>query len=103
MTKDEFDKCLVAAERGDAGAQYLLGKHYEQAHRLGFDSPRIEGNDSDVHWYHQAAGQGHQEAQYTLGMYYLRGIGVEKNAKLANDWFAKAAEQGHEKAIRRLS
>ena len=39
--------------------------------------------------------KGDAEAQYQLGMIYLRGDGVEINHKSAAEWFKLAAEQGH--------
>lgn len=39
--------------------------------------------------------KGDAEAQYQLGMIYLRGEGVEINQKSAAEWFKLAAEQGH--------
>jgi len=42
--------------------------------------------------------KGDPEAQYQLGMIYLRGDGVEVNGKLAVEWFRRSAEQGHKAA-----
>lgn len=42
--------------------------------------------------------EGNSEAQYLLGMLYLRGQGVERNYSVASNWFGKSAEQGHPKA-----
>ncbi len=39
--------------------------------------------------------KGDPEAQYQLGMIYLRGDGVEVNWSAAVEWFKSAAEQGH--------
>lgn len=39
--------------------------------------------------------KGDAEAQYQLGMIYLRGEGVEINQKSAAEWFKLSAEQGH--------
>jgi TPR repeat protein len=42
----------------------------------------------------QAANEGHAEAQYNLGMLYLKGLGVASNAQEAFRWLRVAAEQG---------
>jgi len=101
MTEHE-DKLIKHATTGDKKAQYALAKHYEIGFRLGFDFSSIDGIVPDVYWYFKAAEQGYDEAQYTLGWYYLRGIGVEKDSKQSIYWFRKAAEQGHTRARRRI-
>ena len=45
---------------------------------------------------------GDAEAQYKLGMSYLRGDGVEKDLVEAARWFQRAAEGGYEPARRYL-
>jgi hypothetical protein len=42
----------------------------------------------------RAAEQGQAEAQYDLGVLYLKGLGVAKNAEEAFRWFRLAADQG---------
>ena len=42
--------------------------------------------------------KGDPEAQYQLGMIYLRGDGVDVDAKSAVEWFKRSAEQGHKAA-----
>ena len=37
-------------------------------------------------------------AQNLIGYLYDKGLGVEKNAEIANQWYLKAAEQGFAKA-----
>ncbi len=44
------------------------------------------------------AEQGNAEAQYSLGVCYRCGDGVEKNLEEAIKWYKKAAEQGYAKA-----
>ena len=44
------------------------------------------------------AEQGNAEAQYSLGVCYRCGDGVEKNLEEAIKWYRKAAEQGYAKA-----
>lgn len=42
----------------------------------------------------KAANGGHPEAQYNYGIFYQQGIEVQKDDRLANEWFLKSAEQG---------
>lgn len=43
----------------------------------------------------QFSDRGHPEAQYTLGVIYENGHGVEQDPKSAFDWYYMAAEQNH--------
>lgn len=45
--------------------------------------------------YREAAELGDAEAQYQLGVHYLRGLGVAPDPEKAFDWFLAAALQGH--------
>jgi hypothetical protein len=45
-----------------------------------------------------SAQSGDPEAQYQLGVLYLKGSGVERNPALAYQWIGKAAEQGYAEA-----
>ncbi len=38
------------------------------------------------------------DAQYSLGMCYEEGLGVDVDLEEARDWYARAAEQGHKAA-----
>ena len=42
-------------------------------------------------------------AQYELGLRYLKGNGVEKNAETGRSWLEKAARNGDEKAVQKLA
>lgn len=53
-------------------------------------------------WYLRAAEHGHVEAQFTIGFWYARGIGVSEDDKKAHFWIQKAAANGHEDATRFL-
>ncbi|MEG0342305.1 MAG: tetratricopeptide repeat protein [Acinetobacter sp.] len=45
-----------------------------------------------------AAKNGDSKAQFDLGVFYFRGIGVEQDYLQALEWFNKAADQGHGRA-----
>ena len=48
-----------------------------------------------VEWYRKAAEAGHKDAQYELGMCYLRGEGVPKDDYTAYCWFKESGHNGH--------
>ena len=50
----------------------------------------------------KAAEQGDAEAQYSLGVCYYYGYGVEQDDAEPADWFRKAAEQGYAEAQNNL-
>ena len=76
------------AERGDAEAQALLGKMYEEG--VGVKQDNVKA----VKWYRQAAEQGNAKAQSMLGAAYLFGEGVQVNKSLAKEWLGKACDNG---------
>ena len=87
------EKLRQDAERGDADAQFYLGKMYELGYAYetaGVPKDAVEA----IKWYRKAAEQGHQSAQVNLGLLYT-GAGVPKDAVEAVKWFRKAAEQGN--------
>jgi hypothetical protein len=55
-----------------------------------------------VKWYKKAAAQGELAAQFSLGICYLIGRGVDKNPAEAVKWWHKAADQGEVAAQRQL-
>lgn len=51
----------------------------------------------------ERAEHGDSEAQYQLGQLYYSGENVEKNYRVAFEWFSKAAESGHAAAQRMVA
>lgn len=51
-----------------------------------------------VRWYRVAAGKNDPDSQYALGMMYLEGKGVEKNAEEGVTWLKVSADNGNEDA-----
>jgi len=101
-----------ASLRGEAAADYCIGQLYDKGEG-------VEGSIPDaVAWYTQAAGGGHVEAQYRLGLIYRHGAGggldsagssiaqmmfpngtnVARDPLVAFRWLAKAAEAGNGEA-----
>ncbi|MEI6654353.1 MAG: tetratricopeptide repeat protein [Verrucomicrobiota bacterium] len=83
---------IVAAERGEAEAQFQLARA----------CLRGEGVPKDVnkayHLMKAAADQGHADAMGGLGYFYSVGVVVAKDEKLAAEWFRKGATKGSAKA-----
>jgi uncharacterized protein len=80
------------AERGDAFAQYRLGKYY--AKQKGQHAPESIG------WYKKAstglrrlAEVGNGQAMYVLGVMYAYGRGVTRNTDEARHWLSQAVRQ----------
>jgi TPR repeat protein len=91
LAKDEVESLKwyrMAAEQGDAMAQYNLGWRY--ADGRGAPADKAEA----VKWYRQAAEQGHADAQAHLGYCYYMGAGVEKDWAEAYKWEDLARAQG---------
>lgn len=80
----ELIDCIQQADRGEATALKLVGIAFsaEQQHTIA------------VPWLEAAAKKGEVDAMDLLYWHYLNGEGVPKDASLALQWLAKAAEQG---------
>ena len=87
----------LAAERGDAFAQFHLSLKYEYGDRVPQDMAEA------VRWYRLAAEQGYAAAQNNLGRAYGVGRGVVKDDAEAARWYRLAAEQGHSSAQSELA
>jgi hypothetical protein len=79
-----FSKLLKQAESGDVASQYQVA--------VNFDTGALIPRDFDkaLKWYQRAAQNNHNESRFLLGYFYCRGLGVAKDAKLANDWLQKS-------------
>lgn len=76
------------AERGDARAQWELGKAFSNG-ELGLEKDQ----QAAFKWIHKAAEQNEAEAQDGLGFCYKYGLGVAQDTAEAVKWFRKGAEQ----------
>lgn len=79
----------LAAEQGDAEAQYKLVDSYNSGEGV------VQDKGESVKWLRKAAEQGYVEAQYKLADCYYDGEGVVQDREEAVKWYRKAAEQGH--------
>lgn len=78
-----------AAEAGNAEAQFNLALNYSQGIN---GAPKNEAES--FRWASLAANQGYAQAERFLGACYEYGFGVNGDAQLARQWYAKAAAQG---------
>ena len=86
----------LAANQGEANAQYNLGVFYR-------DGQGVDQNyERAVEYYEAAASQRHADAQFNLGLRYYNGQGVEQSNEEARKLWLKAAEQGVDDAIKAL-
>lgn len=89
---------LFAAHKGDARAQYLMGRHmYEEV--FAASAGQTE------HWYRAAAEQGDPELQFRLADWY-RGRGAHFKPEVAVKtfyWEQQAARQGYPEAMQWLA
>ena len=86
-----------AASQGHANAQFNLAGFYATG--------LIDGTrnyTSAAEWFQRAADQGYQSAQYQLATMYQHGLGVERSAELARQWYERAAGLGNMKAMMEL-
>ncbi len=112
----QIEKFLVAAEQGNAEAQYNLSKAYRDAiyytrkeKVFVGEFTALGGKVADkhrrvaLHWLRKAAEQGYAKAQYKLGLAYAcaksfcegSSLDASENKDAARHWFHKAAEQGY--------
>lgn len=91
-----IDLLKKSATTGNYKAQYMLALIYFR----GDETAGVEKNYTNAfYWLKKiAVEQNDSEAQYLLGVMYLRGMGVEKNYANAVNWFTKSAKQGNDKA-----
>ena len=93
-SKKAIDLYEMAAERGEATAQYNLGVYYYKgSHGL------TQSFKKAIEYYTLSAEQGHPDAQYNLGAKYVKGEGIDQSYSKARELWTKAAAQGNKDAI----
>ena len=81
-------RAKAAAKRGDAAAEYFLGRAYFQGKDVAQDYTMA------AELFRKAAEQGNAQAQNDLGAMFENGLGVERDLTEAAKWFTRSAEQG---------
>ena len=91
-TAPDFKEALkwfhLAADQGDAQAEYSIGDLYDQGQGVPHDDKEA------LKWYRMAAEKGFAPAQHNLGAMYHDGQGVAKDYQEAIKWYRRAADQG---------
>ena len=87
LTERQFVK-LALDFFSESKEQIRLGKaaYYQGHYKIAFSLLVNANVDNDA------------DAQYMIGQMYARGKGVDKDRKLADQWYWKAAQQGHASA-----
>lgn len=80
----------MAAYTGNAMAESDVGVCYEYGY-LKYPKDLAES----LAWYRKSASKGYSNAQYSIGVRYYLGNGIEQNIDEALKWFKLAAEKGH--------
>src|SRR5947208_1871165 len=83
-----FDQVRVAAERGEAAAQFYLGICYQTGQGV------AQNYSEAVAWFRRASDQRDPSAQCYLGFCYQTGTGVPQDFVEAVRWFRAAARAG---------
>jgi len=106
---EEYDSLLRKHEdeTEDKNDYPLLDEHDDDPDKAGDRVRRMLRQDPReaqrvVQFYTDMANDGNMAAQYELAKFYLEGIGVTQNEAKAKEWLQKAAEQGHQEAIKLL-
>lgn len=89
QTREDFQRYLKGAGKGDMIYQYNTGVCYATGHGVAKDS--IQAFD----WYAKSAAQGYKYAQFHLGLCYYDGVGVTADYDKAVEWFRLSADQGY--------
>jgi TPR repeat protein len=118
----------AAATKGDATAEYNLGRAYQvgfgvtqdfaQAalwYQRAAEQGNLEGQNAlgmllalqkeyanAAQWFGQAATNGNSDAQYNLGVLYHKALGVGQSDEIAAQWFQKAAAQNQRDAQKEM-
>ncbi len=87
-----FAELKRLADKGDAGAQALVGLRYAGADGTTDVAPDIK---KALEYFQKSANKSHVMGEYLLGVAYMSGAGVEKDEARAFDLFKRAGEHGH--------
>jgi len=85
--RGNFATVRVASAQVDAGAQFAMGRAYEEGQ--GMPSSFVEA----MKWYRLAAEKGHVTAQYKLGLMYGQSRGAPRDLVEAHRWMTLAASR----------
>lgn len=107
--QDDFESGRKAFQAGDVvGAMPVLRRAADAGHApaqslYAFILDKADFDEEAAKYFRLAAEQGNAEGQYGLGALYAAGEGVARDARVAREWFERAASQGHGLAVLALS
>ncbi len=87
----------AAALAGDAPAEFEIAMRFAEGHDV------VASNEEAARWLSRAAKQGLTLAQFRLGGFYEKGMGVKKDLVAARDLYTAAANKGNGKAMHNLA
>lgn len=87
----------AAADKGHAEAQYRLGNCYARGQGVTEKNYNIA-----IRYYQMAADQNNADALFALGNCYAKGQGVVLDLEIAHSYYQRAAEQGHQGAMKKM-
>jgi len=87
----------LAALAGDPAAAYEVAVRFAEGRAV------PANNQEAVRWFDIAARKGLAPAQFRLGTFYEKGLGVKKDLAAARDLYRAAADKGHGKAMHNLA
>lgn len=89
----ELDWLSQLANKGDSGAQLLLGLAYRDGHYGIEADPKTA-----LYWLKQSAAGGNAFAEDAIGTAYASGAGTGKDIQQAEQWWRKAIKDGNPNA-----
>ncbi|KAF7727770.1 hypothetical protein EC973_007001 [Apophysomyces ossiformis] len=93
-----FDHYLAAAQTGEVNGEFQVALMLSNGQGVARD------RQAAFDWYQKAADKGHRTALYSLGLYYVKGIGgIQKDLAKARSYFEKSARLGFPSAMSSLA
>ncbi|WP_455198999.1 tetratricopeptide repeat protein, partial [Kaarinaea lacus] len=92
LAKGNIETIRLQAEKGQASAQYNLGRMYDMGIKLPVNKKQA------LSWYEKSANQGYPDAEYRLALALLYGINTDIDETQGRKWLASAAKHGHQVA-----
>jgi len=91
-----LDELIEKADKGDADAQFQLGKRFLT------EKSTATGSQRAIQWFRRAASANHVQALVELGYSYLTGNGTTPDPAKGCEFLERAVEQGDPRALRLL-
>lgn len=79
-----FQDLLDGAKNGDSEKQYKIAENYDYGNLIPRDFYKA------LSWYERSANNNYKPAQFRMGYFYCRGLGVPRDANISNEWLIKS-------------